>query len=364
MIHSFSLSFARRSGTSIALALLLTAPRLTDAGVLVTGVDVTNGGPPTVGVFKTPSIAPVTSFSAFSANFVGGVRVAARDFNSDTVPDIVAASGPGAASTVRLFDGATFAPVGGPLGNFSPFAVGYTGGTYVAAGDLNGDGKADIVVGSGGNTMAAVRAFSGADGSTIANFFPYGGFTGGVRVAVGDVNGDGKADIITAPASGIGTNVRVFNAANAAIISSFDAYSPSYTGGGFVAAGDVDGDGLADLVVGPDIGAAPNVRVFDGGNPSNVLKNFFAFDPAFTGGVRVAAGDVNGDGLADLVAAQGPGGTAQVRGFGAVDLASLVNFNPYGTAFNGGAFVALPEPSLALSAFAALALNLARRPSA
>src|SRR5581483_3611532 len=58
------------------------------------------------------------------------------------------------------------------------------------------------------------------------------------------------------------------------------------------------------LVTGADAGGGPNVLAFDADN-NNVLFNFFAYDPNFTGGVRVAAGDVNGDGVPDIITSPG-----------------------------------------------------------
>src|SRR5262249_5016676 len=74
---------------------------------------------------------------------------------------------------------------------------------------------------------------------------------------------------------------------------------PAFPGGVSVAFGDVNADGHADIVVGAGAGT-PEVKVFDGtgGAP---LMDFFAFSPSFLGGVSVAAGDINGDGHADIV---------------------------------------------------------------
>src|SRR5207247_7653678 len=100
-------------------------------------------------------------------------------------------------------------------------------------------------------------------------------FHGGVRVAVGDVNGDGTADIIVAPGTGGRQPVKVIDGtrlnqtladgriAPTALLGGFFAYQPSYAGGVFVAAGDVNGDGRADIVVGKGPGAEPRVKVID-----------------------------------------------------------------------------------------------------
>ena len=136
-------------------------------------------------------------------------------------------------------------------------------------------------------------------------------------MAAGDVNGDGQTDIITGAGPGGGPHVRVFDGASLAEIRSFLAYQcdpvagPCFGGGVSVAAGDVNGDGRADIVTGAGPGGGPHVRVFDGATGAE-LAGFFAYDPAFTGGVLVAAGDVNGDGLAEIITGRGAGGGPHV----------------------------------------------------
>jgi hypothetical protein len=88
--------------------------------------------------------------------------------------------------------------------------------------------------------------------------------------------------------------------ANSALLSSFYAYDPAFAGGVFVAAGDVNGDGRADVFTGA--GASSGGQIAD----SALLASFFAYDSSFNGGVRVGASDVNGDGFADLLTAAGP----------------------------------------------------------
>src|SRR5207247_2777866 len=104
----------------------------------------------------------------------------------------------------------------------------------------------------------------------------------------------------------------------AALLGSFFAYQPGFTGGVFVAAGDVNGDGRAEVITGAGASGAPRVKVIDGTKVglhladgriafTALLGNFLAYPATFTGGVTVGAGDVNGDGRADVIASPASG---------------------------------------------------------
>jgi len=210
--------------------------------------------------------------------------------------------------------------------DFDPFP-GFMGGIRVAVGDVDGDGTQDIVVAAGPNGPPHVKVFSGADGSLIASFYAYGvGFTGGVDVAVADLNGDGYAEIITGSGPGAGPHIKVFDGFDFTQTASYYAFDATFLGGIRVAVGDTNGDGTPDLIVGAQAGAEPRVTVFDG-KTNAVLQNFFAFDPAFTGGVYVACGDINGDGFADVIIGAGTGDLPNVKvidGRNGVELASFL----------------------------------------
>src|SRR5262249_50067406 len=174
-----------------------------------------------------------------------------------------------------------------------------------------------VITGPGPTGLPDVRAFDGPTFAIIADFFAYNAaFTGGVFVAAGDVNGDGRADIITGPGATGGPDLRVFSGANTSVLlQEFLAYGAAFTGGVSVAAGEVKGDGKADIITGPGAGGGPDVRVFNGAVAGSIIKEFFAYAPGFTGGVNVAAGDVNGDGKADIITGAGAGGGPHVKVF-------------------------------------------------
>ena len=105
-------------------------------------------------------------------------------------------------------------------------------------------------------------------------------------MASGDVDGDGFADVITGAGAGGGPHVRVFSGKTGALMREFFAYEAPFLGGVTVASGDLDGDGKADIITGAGAGGGPHVKVFDGSTGSTV-SSFFAFDVGFRGGVRI-----------------------------------------------------------------------------
>src|SRR5437870_5546317 len=184
---------------------------------------------------------------------------------------------------VEVFSGATGQIIDSPVGSFMAFDAGFGGGVYVAAGDVNGDGRADVIVGADSGGGPHVKVFSGADGSLLFNEFVYdAAFTGGVRVAAGDVNGDGFADIITGPGEGGGPHVKVFSGVDNSLFRNWMAFRQDFRGGIFVASGDVDGDGIADIVVSQGAGGTPWVKTFHGPNLAT-MNSFFAYNTAFHG---------------------------------------------------------------------------------
>lgn len=282
----------------------------------------------------------LNQFFAFDGDFLGGVRVASGDINGDGVADIITGAGPGAAPAVKVFDGRE----GQQLQSFFAYDAGFRGGVFVGAGDVNGDGVDDIITGAGSGGPPQVTVFSGGNSQQLlASFFAYDqAFTGGVTVALGDVNNDGRNDIITGAGSGGGPRVRVFDGLSLngepQLLSEFFAYDPNFTGGVFVGAGDVNGDGFNDIITGAGAGGGPHVKVFDG-RSNQELRSFFAYDAGFTGGVRVAAGDVNGDGHADIITGAGPGGGPNIKVFDGGTTAELASFFAFSNSFTGGVFV-------------------------
>jgi hypothetical protein len=243
-----------------------------------------------------------------------GARVATADVNGDGVSDLIIGTGPGTVARVRVVDGRTQQD----LFSLQPFD-GFDGGVYVAAGDVTGDGRADVVITPDVGGGPRVKVLSGRDFTTVADFMGIGdpNFRGGVRPAVGDVNGDRVADIVVSAGFGGGPRVAGFDGrglrpdgSGPRLFADFFAFSDSLRNGAFVALGDVDGDGKADLIAGAGPDGGPRVTVYGGAqllaNGQTPLADFFAGNPSNRGGIRVAAEDLDGDGRADLVVGSGP----------------------------------------------------------
>ena len=282
------------------------------------------------------------AISATTPDPVSGNNTANASFTVNPYPAIiVAGAGAGGAPLVQVFDAVS----GRLLRGFLAFDAGATGGVSVAQGDINGDGIPEILTGAGDGGSPLINVFDLRTGGLVKTFFAYEpSFRGGVHVAAGDVNGDGKADIIAGAGNGGAPRVVVFDGVNGAMLRSFFAYDPSFRGGVQVSAGDVNNDGIADVVTGAGAGGAPHATVFDGKTGAQI-RSFFAYDQAFRGGVQVTAADVNGDGITDIIAGSGVGGapqvtvfdgnTAQVRGFFAFDQAARGGVNVAVSDVNG-----------------------------
>lgn len=224
----------------------------------------------------------------------------------------------------------------------------------MAEADFNRDGTPDVVVGTGPGVATRVRVL---DGTTRAELFavaPFeAGFVGGVFVAAGDVSGDGFPDLVITPDQGGGPRVRVFSGNGFGQLADFFGIEdPNFRGGARAGTGDINGDGVADLLVAAGFGGGPRLAAFDGQSvgrtPVRLFGDFFAFEQTLRNGVFVAAGDLTGDGFADVIAGGGPGGGPRVFALSGKDLLAgtqtqVANFFAGDAVNRGGVRVAVKD---------------------
>ncbi len=234
---------------------------------------------------------------------------------------------PGGGPHVRIFNGS-----GGAVGGFFAYEPTFGGGVTVAIGDVTGDSQPEVVTGAGPSGAPVVKVYSLA-GEQLASWDAYvSGFSGGVSVAVANVVDGGKDEIVTGPGFGGGPDVRVFDA-NGGLLREWMAYDPAFSGGIHVAAGSADNAITPRVVTAPLYGGGPHVRVFDA-NSGEVKGEWMAYAPDFTGGVNVAAG------FGRVATAPASNGGPHVRLFGQGG-EPAGEWMAYDPAFNGGVEIAL-----------------------
>ncbi len=197
-----------------------------------------------------------------------------------------------------------------------------------------------------GNLDGTVSLFTVSNGTltdTGTRFTPFVGYRGAIRVASGDFNGDGVTDYAFTTGAGPQTVVEIINGADGTLLMDQTIVFRGFTGGLFLAAGDIDRDGVDDLVISADAGAGPHIQTFRiVGGALQLQSSFFAFDnPAFRGGARVAVGDINRDGYDDVVVTTGGQAIGRVAVYSGAGLRNgtatrlVPDFNPFAGLWTG-----------------------------
>jgi hypothetical protein len=247
------------------------------------------------------------SFLAYDASFRGGVVLAAGDVDGDGKEEIVVGPMTNSSPLVRIFT-----QTGRLKKQFLAFDQQYRGGLSLAVCDTNNDGRDEIVVGAGSGKAPQVRLFR-SNGHLIRQFFAFpASDRTGVTVACGDVQGSGRPEILTVPAAESAPTIRVFSSTGT-LSRSFSAYPSTMRLQLQLATGNVQGDGYDEVVVVPNRGGGPQVRVLSG--QGKVKQSFLAYPATFRGGVSLSVADVNINGTAEIIAGAGPGAGPQLRVF-------------------------------------------------
>jgi fibronectin-binding autotransporter adhesin len=313
-----------------------------------TAVGADAGGGPLVTI--TFANGTYTSFFAYDPAFRGGVRVALGDVNADGTPEVITGAGPGGGPQVNVY---SVNPQTGAVSlQSSFFAFGgstFTGGVYVAVGRTEGI-FGDVIVGAGAGGGPRVQVYAGSGSGLLTSrilndFYAYSlDFTGGVVVAAGDRLGFVVDEVITAPASNGGWNIKSFllsgKGNNPEVIEDFFAFNNTTARGGLsLAVGYLNTGRVADLVIGTTNGA---FGVIIDSNTSGIVDVPFE---GFTGAIRAGVAE-SSSGLDYAVALAGPTGGPLVSVFAVFSNLRCVDYlfvmNP---SFTGGLFGTPTLPS-------------------
>jgi len=287
------------------------------------------GSSPEIKIFSSTG-HEIKNFFAYNKNFKGGVEVISADIDGDIYPEIITAAGPGGGPHVRIFkyDGT-------PIGGFFAYPENLRNGIFVSAGDLDRNGSAEIIVGSGVGMKPEVKVFN-ADGTLVKSFSVFGGtFKGGVKVAVADFEGDGFPEIIVGAATGGVSQISVYRE-DGYNLANFNAFSDKFRGGVNLGVADIDGDRKEELLVGGGLGSSM-VKIFDMYGKERI--SFFAYDPGFKGGVKVSALDIDSDGRDEIITGPASGSSSKIRIFNSLGLL-ISNISAYGKDVQNGISVA------------------------
>ncbi|OGY85581.1 MAG: hypothetical protein A3G01_03795 [Candidatus Kerfeldbacteria bacterium RIFCSPLOWO2_12_FULL_43_9] len=251
----------------------------------------------------------ITTWFAYGQDLRMGITTFSGDLDGNGVPEVITIPGEGFSSQVRVFDGTN----GKILSQFFAYDTAFKKGINLAVYDLDGDGDQEIITVPAKDATADVKIFD-RNGTLVMRFNAYGStFTKGALVAAMDLDGDKLGEVVTAPVDGSG-QIRIWSASkDDGPVAQFDAYGAGYNKGiASLVLNDLDGDGKGEIITTPREGSS-QVRIFN--RSGKVITQFNAYGEGFKGGSRIAVGDTDGDGKQDLVALPNANGSAQARIF-------------------------------------------------
>lgn len=306
MSHSRSLPFL---GLGLLLSLFCILPKPATAKIPVAGLYSAEGKL----IRQLPAIPT-------------GANVTATDIGNDGIPEILVGSPAGSRPSVQILrlDGSK-------ISSFNINNVKGNPAVYVTAGDINGDSEKEIIVNFGNGTTPEIRIYT-TQGNRLRAFLAFGkNFRGGTHVAVGDMNSDGMADIVTAPGKGGGPYVVTYSATGKRL-GQFRAYPANVRSGVQLVAVDINGDEKTEIAtVVPQSGNL--VKVF---SSSGTMLNSFKTVNIAPNALRAAA-VASGP---NIIVGSAAGKTSVVTSYAADGSTGQIKFSPYGKAYTSGIAVA------------------------
>ncbi len=254
---------------------------------------------------------PDNRYQAFLAQYEGGMYSVT--------------AGPGGENSVGVFGADNqHSVVLNPFTTVSEIPSDYAGGVRSSTADLTGDGQAEVATGTGPGAPAFVEVYDQSTSEMIWTVNPFENtYMGGVNLTAGDLNNDDVHEVIVTADVGGGPRVRVLDGKSGATLADFFGIEDiNFRGGARAGVGDINGDGVGDLIIAAGHGGGPRVAVFDGARlfepvapgelPVKLIDDFFAFNEDLRNGLYVAGGDVTGDNIGEVIIGSGEGGGPRV----------------------------------------------------
>ncbi len=289
--HNLALTFVIQPNTDIALGIIATPGPGPQNSASVRFLD-GNG-------------RLIKEFIAFNSKY--GANSVSADIDGDGYDEIIVGVGPDPknAATFRVYK-----RNGTQITEYTAFDTKY--GLTLASADLDGDWIDELIVGTGPDPKnpgtLKVLKYKGLRFVEIMTRTIYLDAKKGINIAAGDIDGDGKPEIITSPGPGEynPATITVWKYADAGLseLSTFTAFEGTY--GVTIAAGDTDGDGMAEIVAGtgPDPKNSSLVRIYR--TDGTMISEFTPYNSKHGYGVTVTAGDMDGDGVDEIITGLGP----------------------------------------------------------
>lgn len=263
---------------------------------------------PVVKVFDSQSFTEHYSFTPFKdIEGIHSLDIEVVDLGADGVDEFIISAGGQSAPYVRIFNAQ-----GDQLNEFLAYAPHFRGGVHLAVADVDGDGKQEIITAAqnlGGPHVRIFDSFGNAEGG----FFAFDKeLRGGVNLAVGELHPMDGLEIVTASGRDMDALVRVFNRYGDVLYE----FNPGFEGiayGLVVQVVDLEQDGVSEILVSAKAGYEPTTKIF---TPDGQLKGLFeAYQKNFRGGVNLEFAQLRADAPMEIITGAGFGGGSHVRFF-------------------------------------------------
>jgi len=256
------------------------------------------GTKPLVKIFRANG-SLINEFFAYDQNFTGGIEIFGADLDNDKKNEIITAAGRTGGPHIRIFDA-----YGQPKGNngWMAFDDDYTAGIKIAIGDINKDNKNEIIVSRVYDLpKAQIKIFDSA-GEDLKKDFYLDKFNGSLNlnITTADLGGDGQAELLINGGYNLSPEVYLYRQ-DGSLIGSSNVFDQNFHGGVNLASADLNNDGRDEIVAGAGFTGGAHVKILDG--YGKLIKEFFAYDSDFNGGVKIAVGQLDKDPALEIITA-------------------------------------------------------------